>query len=128
MKITKEFIRNLIIYGLIGGFSALLDWGVLALLHEVLGMNEFVANVISVHCGIFTSFMLNRHINYKKKDKTAKRFASFYVIGLLGLGLSSLILLGGRALEISVLWTKAFSVVFVAGVQFLLNNFLTFRK
>ena len=76
MKITKESIRNLIIYGLIGGFSALLDWGVKALLHEVLGMNEFVANVISVHCGIFTSFMLNRHINYKKKDKTAKRFAS----------------------------------------------------
>ena len=91
-------------------------------------MNELAGNVISVHCGIFVSFILNRNYNFKKTDKTFKRAISFYIVGLCGLALSSLILMLGTSLKFEILYVKIFSVFFVALVQFIFNNFITFKK
>lgn len=121
--------RNLILYGLIGGFCAALDFGVYTLLCEFDIMPYLWANVISIHVGIFTSFILNRQINFKVKNKTAVRFLSFYTVGLLGLGISELMLylmvtVGGM----NELVCKLISIVVVALIQFLLNKYITFKR
>ena len=79
--------RNFILYGIIGGFCATLDFVIYSGLCYV-NMNHLWANIISTHCGIFCSFLLNRSYNFKVKDKTGLRFLSFYIIGLIGLALS----------------------------------------
>ncbi len=121
--------RNLILYGIIGSLCAALDFCVYTALCYFDIMPFLLANIISIHVGILTSFMLNRSINFKVKDKTTLRFLSFYAVGLTGLGISELMLylmvtLGGM----NELISKLFSIIVVALIQFLLNKFITFRK
>lgn len=120
--------RNLILYGIIGGFCAALDLGVYTALCYWNIMPYLWANIISIHVGIFTSFTLNRSINFKVKDKTATRFLSFYAVGLTGLGISELMLylmvtVGGW----NEVLCKLLSIVVVALVQFVLNKYITFK-
>ena len=119
--------RELLLYGRIGGFCAALDFGLYTLLG--LWMPYLWANVISVHCGIFTSFFLNRSLNFKVKDKAAQRFTIFYLVGLSGLALSEgLIWLLANRLGWSYVLAKLLTVFIVALYQFVLNKFITFTK
>lgn len=119
--------RELILYGLIGGFCAALDFGVYTMLG--LWIPYLWANVLSVHCGIFTSFFLNRSLNFKVKDKAAQRFTIFYLVGLSGLALSEgLIWLLASQFAWNPILAKLLTVFVVALYQFLLNKFITFKK
>ena len=119
--------RELILYGLIGGFCTSLDFGLYTLLG--LWMPYLWANVLSVHAGIFCSFLLNRSLNFKVKDKAAQRFTIFYLVGLSGLALSEgLIWLLATRLGWGYVPAKLLTVFVVALYQFLLNKFITFRK
>ena len=120
--------RHLILYGIIGGVCATLDFGIYTLLCQFAVLPYLWANVISIHCGIICSFLLNRTFNFKVKDKTTQRFVSFYVVGLIGLGISELMLyvmvtIGGW----NELLCKLISVVVVALIQFVLNKYITFK-
>ena len=118
--------RDLIIYGIIGGFCAILDFIVYSALCFVLPF--LVVNIISTHCGIFCSFYLNRKYNFKVEDKTFRRFLIFYAVGLSGLAVSE-ILLGFMVNKIGVekLIAKLLTIVVVALLQFVLNKFITFK-
>ena len=121
--------RNLILYGLIGGFCAALDFGVYTFLCRFEVLPYLWANVISTHIGIFTSFTLNRSYNFKVKDKTPQRFLSFYAVGLTDLGLSSLMLwLMVDKMQWNELVCKLITIAFVSLVQFVLNKFVTFKQ
>lgn len=121
-----EFLRTFVLYGLIGAISAATDTGVFYLLFNRLGLDEFIANGISVHVGIFLSFFLNRNFNFRKTDQTGRRFISFYLTGLFGLLLSSAILWIGNRLAVNPMAAKLFSVVIVAVTQFLINRAVAF--
>jgi putative flippase GtrA len=147
-KSLKSFIqfyyqryRNLILYGIIGGISAGLDFAVYTLLcrFNLLGqiqMNDLItvqgyqiANVISIHCGIFCSFLLNRTYNFKTKDRVLQRFLSFYIIGLMGLLLSAVLLHVMVEMKgMNTIYAKVLVIIVVAVSQFLLNKFITFKK
>ena len=120
--------RNLTLYALIGGFCATLDFCVYSFLCYFSVVPYLWANIISTNVGILTSFALNRSLNFKVKDKTSLRFISFYLVGMIGLGISSLMLY--TMVDIAG-WNevvcKLLSIVIVALVQFLLNKFITFR-
>ncbi len=119
--------REFIVYGIIGGTCALFDFCVYSLLCFCIPF--LIANIISTHCGIFLSFFLNRKYNFKVKDKTFRRFITFYVVGLLGLGLSELLLfVCVNQLNIEKLSAKLITVFIVALIQFVLNKCVTFRK
>ncbi len=129
MKIKELIIkyRELILYGIIGGICASLDFGIYSLLS--LWIPFLWANIISVHCGIFCSFILNRNYNFKVKDNTGKRFISFYLVGLAGLGLSELLIyLLTDQFRWNYLIAKLLTVVVVALFQFCLNKLITFNR
>lgn len=121
--------RNLILYGIIGGFCAALDFGIFTLLCYFEVLPYLWANVVSTHLGIFTSFLLNRSFNFKVKDKIPQRFLSFYAVGLTGLGLSSLMLwLMVDKMKWDELVCKLITIAVVSLVQFVLNKFVTFKQ
>ena len=120
--------RNLILYGIIGACCAALDFGIYTALCRLELMPYLAANIISIHVGIFTSFVLNRSINFKVKDRVSVRFMSFYAVGLTGLGISELMLyLLVTVAGLDELICKLLSIVVVALVQFLLNKYVTFK-
>lgn len=120
--------QTLIKYGIIGAISAGLDFVIYSFLTSHFVINYQIANVISVHCGIICSFLLNREYNFKVKDKLAKRFLSFYSVGLLGLGLSALLLhLQIDIFDLNKIASKLVTIIIVALLQFLLNKTITFK-
>ncbi len=129
--IVKQFylrFRNLILYGIIGGFCAALDFVVYTALCYFDVMPYLWANIISIHVGIIMSFMLNRSFNFRVKDRTKHRFFSFYAVGLTGLGISEVMLylmvaVGG----LNEVMCKLVSIVIVAMIQFVLNKYITFK-
>ena len=131
MELLKRLyakFRHLILYGIIGSFTASLDFLVFTLLTRVLDINYLVANCISALVGITTSFYLNRNYNFKVNDKTAQRFSIFLAVGLTGLLMSNLILwVGVEKMHLNESITKLASIVLVVFFQFLFNKFITFR-
>ena len=128
LKSLYKKYRSLILYAFIGGACAALDFCVYTLLCYFSIVPYLWANIISTNIGIFTSFALNRSINFKVKDKTPLRFVSFYLVGLIGLGISSLMLYTMVGLAgWNEMVCKLISIVVVALIQFILNKFITFR-
>lgn len=126
-KLYQKF-RNLILYGIFGSISAGLDFLIYTLLVQSVGVQYLVANCISVLAGIVTSFILNRNLNFKIKDKTPQRFSIFLIVGLCGMLLSNLILyLCVDVLEWNKIVSKLLSIVLVVFFQFLLNKYITFK-
>ncbi len=121
--------KYFILYGVIGVVSALLDFIVFNRIVALTSLSYIIANVISVHCGIVCSFTLNRQFNFKVKDQPIKRFVTFYVVGMIGLFLSSVILV--QLIEKAGLDTKpakAIAILITAVFQFALNKTITFKK
>ena len=121
--------RNLILYGIIGIFSAGMDFIVFYMLATIFNVFYLIANVFSVTIGITISFILNRNYNFKVKDNTAKRFSMFFSVGLGGLLLSSILLyIFIDIITLDKAMSKVLSIIFVVLIQFLFNTFITFKK
>jgi putative flippase GtrA len=130
MKQIKLVLRykQLIKYGIIGCFCAGLDFAIYSLLTQVFYLPYLHANIWGIHCGIFTSFFLNRHFTFQVKNRTTLRFVSFYFVGLIGLLISSgLLYLFIEKIQFHELIAKAITIIVVAFVQFLLNKYISFR-
>lgn len=126
-EIIKKY-RELVMYGIIGGGCAAMDFAVYSLLVWC-GMDVLLANIFGVNVGIAISFYLNRTYNFRVNDHTATRFVKFYVVGLTGLGVSTLLLwaladVGGLDPYVA----KLVTIVVVALLQFVLNKTITFRR
>lgn len=120
--------RNLILYGIIGCCSSGLDFVLYTIFVQIFGLYYILSNCISVLCGITTSFILNRNINFRVKDKTEKRFAIFLTVGLCGMLASNIILyLCIDVLNIDNIVSKLLSMVLVVFFQFILNKHITFK-
>lgn len=121
-------LKEMILYGIIGLTSSGIDTLLFHLLTSKVGIYSLYANVFSVIVGICISFTLNLFFNFKTKDHIARRFVSFFLVGMFGLLLSEGILALGEYLSWNILLTKIGSVVIVAMVQYILNKFISFRK
>lgn len=121
--------RSLILYGIIGSFSAAIDFAVYSFLVSICDMNYLISNCISVFAGISTSFHLNRKYNFKVKDHVRQRFMVFLAVGLSGLLLSDLILYFCIDLmHMDKYISKLLSIVLVVFFQFIANSNLTFKQ
>lgn len=127
-KLYKKF-RNLILYGVIGSSSALLDFTIFTILTELCGVYYLIANCISVTCGLTNSFILNRKYNFKVTDKTIKRAAMFFFVGFCGLILNSTLLyiFINYAYFVTPV-AKLCAIAIEVLLQFTINSLITFKK
>lgn len=121
--------RNLILYGIIGVSGAGLDWFVFTILFNVFGINYLVAKCISTTLGITNNFLWNASMNFKVKDVMHKRFLTFYGIGVIGLGISLIIL---KVLVDFLHWNANLSnlitIFVIVCLQYILNKKFSFKK
>lgn len=121
-------LRKMFLYGFIGAFSAGVDALIFALFRN-LNMSLYIANFISINVGVACSFLLNTYINFKAIDRILKRAVIFWIVGYCGLGLSMLIIyLCVTRAGLNEMVIKFFSILFVAAIQFVLNNYITYKR
>lgn len=71
-------------FAIVGGTNTAIDFGILFLLHSV-GVNKYVANIISTSIAFIFSFFANRTFTFKSKGSAKKQFIPFLVVTLIGL-------------------------------------------
>ncbi len=87
-----------------------------------------IVNAISMSLGIVTNFFLNAYLNFRQTDNLLVRLLSFYLVGLFGIFVSSIIIwLLHDLLKIELLPVKIISIVIVAVMQYFLNKTISFR-
>lgn len=120
--------RQLLLYGLIGGTCAMIDFGIFSLCNHFLSLDPLVANIIGCVVGMLCSFFLNYYLNFKANSHFVRRLLSFLTVGTLGLLFSELIMhVGANLLSANEYLVKICSVFLVAALQFVLNKFITFK-
>lgn len=118
---------TLLKYGVIGGTSASFDFVVFLFLFNLVSINPVGANVLSTTCGIVLSFYLNAYLNFKRKDKLWKRFVLFFMVGMFGLILGSvLVYIIHNKLGIDANIAKIISIPIVVLLQYVFNKRFSF--
>ncbi|MGW0331382.1 GtrA family protein [Streptomyces sp. NPDC003011] len=116
-------LRQLVRYTLIGGSGVALDLAAFLLLHNLAGMDEQLANVLSTTLGIANNFVLNALFTFGRRDRIVLRLLRFYAVGLTGIALTYLLFcVFTDALGIDANLVKAGSLPLVLALQFVLNR------
>lgn len=83
----KELLKkheSKIRFALVGGTNTAIDFGILFLLNGI-GLNKYVANIISTSVAFIFSFFANRHFTFKSKKNARKQIIPFLAVTLTGL-------------------------------------------
>lgn len=143
----KKSILHFIKFAAVGLVNLGVDYGILTVLHGVVGIPIVPSNIVSYSCGVINSFFLNRYwtfkihlkffSEYKLKSGAEFRFLSppfmkFIFVNLLSLGVNTLtmyILVDLYGLTIySNLVAKLIATFFSFIVNFAGSKFLVFNE
>jgi putative flippase GtrA len=120
--------RQLLLYGIIGMSGALIDVIFYYIFYHFLSIPPVVASYISVSMGIINNFFLNTRFNFKVTDHLLRRFGHFYLIGLAGALLSSLLIyIFYDLMGLGAFTAKLLTIVPVVLAQYIFNKRISFR-
>lgn len=71
-------------FGLVGGINTGIDFGILFVLHG-LGVNTYLANIISTSVAFVFSFFANRSFTFRSSGSLRRQIIPFLVVTLIGL-------------------------------------------
>lgn len=125
--------KELILYLFFGGLTTLVNWGLYALLADVLAIPYLWATAIAQIAAILFAYVTNRTWVFESKVKGAKgillEMASFFacrgVSFVLDLGC---MYVGVDLLHIDDMWMKLIANVIVVIVNYFFSKLLIFRK
>ncbi|MBL8014896.1 MAG: GtrA family protein [Candidatus Doudnabacteria bacterium] len=127
-KIFREH-RLFILYCIIGLNGIVVEMVTFLVVLDILQQDKLVANVASMITSVSHNFLLNYHFNFHSKGNFWLRYVTYYAVSLVGLAISSTVLvIGVDLLHLEVVPVKLFSIVIVTVTQFNLNRLITFRK
>lgn len=104
----KKLIEQIMKFGIIGVIATIVDWGIFALLVELYGVADILANAISLEywkvVATVISFSVSVVVNYvasmryvfeRREDMSrTKEFVIFLGLSIIGLGINVLIIVG----------------------------------
>ena len=93
----KKLIAQFMKFGVVGVIAFCIDYGILALLTEVFGMNYLVSATISFTASVVFYYAASMRYVFTHKEGMSKRreFAIFVVLSVIGLGINNLCMWAG---------------------------------
>ncbi|MCD4760394.1 GtrA family protein [bacterium] len=115
-------------YATVGAASAVIDFGVLYILTDWVGVYYLASATISFILAAILNYTLNRIWTFRSNGKRRKQLPIFFTIAILGLILNNNIMyLSVERFAFHYLWAKVFAAAIVTFWNFFGNKYLTFR-
>ena len=134
-KILKNPSGNIFVqlgrYLVSGGVAFVVDTSLLYALTEWLGFHYLLSTLLSYSVGLMITyaFSILWVFDYRSVESRALEFSVFAVIGVMGLGLTSLSMwLFTSGLGFHYLWSKIITTIIVFVWNFIMKKFLLFRR
>jgi putative flippase GtrA len=129
ISITRIMLRQFVRYVVVGGLAFVVDFSVLFLLTEELGLHYLVSASIAFLLGIVTNYLLCIAwiFDYRALNNRAHEFALFFAIGIAGLLLNNLLMfILTEFLDCHYLLSKAGAAALILIFNFSLRRSLLF--
>ncbi|MBR1799324.1 MAG: GtrA family protein [Bacteroidales bacterium] len=111
----NSLLLKFIKFGIVGASGTIVDFGILYLMRDVLGLPDIVANTISFTCAASSNYLFNRLWTFRSKEKKVGiEYAKFLAVSVVGLLINNgVIILSG------LLWPSLYNggVLSVVGVE-----------
>jgi len=131
MSLSREFIKKVIRFGLIGASGMVLDYGVTFLCKEFWLLDKYIANIFGFAVAATSNYFLNRMWVFSNEARShARQYTGFIGIALIGLALNSSIIwvLTDKIFFLNFYFSKFIAIGLVFIWNFSMNYFLNFRK
>lgn len=117
----KGLIEQFLKFGVVGAIAFLIDYGVLMLLSQVIGMDPVISASISFVVSVVFNYVASMHYVFTRRDDISRRreFTIFVILSAIGLVINEIIMvigvnvLGNSALMVTVTKLVATAIVMV---------------
>ena len=127
---TNNIVVQLFRYVFVGGIAFVADWGMLVLLHEAVKINVYLATAIAFVFGLIVNFFLSKKFVFKEKSEKTNglgEFVTYGIIGVIGLGLTEVIMWLLLKLSIIYMMAKVIAAVIVLLWNFIARKIILYR-
>lgn len=129
---TKNGFLQFFRYLFVGGIATVVDWGVLMGLTELLQLHHLVSAIFAFVAGLGTNFLLSKLLVFRAseaKTNSLLEFLGYALIGLVGLGMTELILfLFTDGLSLHYMLSKAIATAVVLVWNYLARKLLLYKN
>lgn len=126
----KKIIIQLIKFGIVGVIAAVIDFGTLMLLKEVLHLDVLVASAMAFSLSVIANYILSMLFVFKGSENgKVKEFILFVLLSIGGLLLNQFIMwVGTEMLTVYYIWVKMFACIFVPVYNFVTRKIFLEKK
>ena len=128
---TKNGYLQFFRYLFVGGIATVVDWGVLLALTELVGIHEMISAAFGFVAGLATNYLLSKLLVFRANEANARgvlEFLGYALIGLMGLGITELLLWIGAGFSLHYMVLKAIATVVVLAWNYLARRFWLYKK
>lgn len=117
----KGLIEQFLKFGVVGALAFLIDYGVLMLLSQVIGIDPVISASISFVVSVVFNYVASMHYVFTRRDDISRRreFTIFVILSAIGLVINEIIMvigvnvLGDSALMVTITKLVATAIVMV---------------
>lgn len=115
IKKHKKLIDQILKFGVVGGLAFLIDYGLLYVLTEFVGIHYLISSVISFTISLIFNYILSiKWVFDVTKKQTAKEITIFVILSVIGLGINQVVMyVGSDLLHIYYMLTKIVATAIV---------------
>ena len=129
---NNKLIKQILRFGIVGVIATLVDYIVLIICKELLGIQVLVSTAIAFTISVIFNYILSIKwvFDVDKSKSNKKNFITFIIFSIIGLGITELIMyLGTDILNINYLIVKVFAIAIVMVFNFITRKiFLENRR
>lgn len=86
----KTLIPKFVKFGIVGASGFVIHGGLLYLLRDVVGINQFIANIIGFVSAATSNYFLNRWWTFRSQEKqVVLEYFKFFLVSVIGLGINT---------------------------------------
>lgn len=130
-------MKRLFSYVIVGGVATLVEWGAYFLLDPVLGLNTYLAIVLSYIISTFANWVVGRLLTFRHAEKKSLllELIQIYAVSVIGLGMNELIMylmlnfvLPRPASDFGKLCSKVLATAIVFSWNYLIRNRVIYKE